>query len=128
MDIEETNEIIRSLAEGKHPSAHTELTAESIFQEPRVIRALFTALEIIEHAEERDKRRRTGPQNSGKLWTQEEDDRLAQAFDAGMSVKVLAAEHQRSAFAIKSRLLRLGKITESDLMEGEMPLRVGMRM
>jgi len=128
MDIEETSEIVRNLAEGKHPSGLSDLPAESVFQEPRVIRALFTTLEIIERAEQQDKRRRTGPQNSGKLWTQEEDDRLARAFDAGMSVKLIAAEHQRSAFAIKSRLLRMGKITESDLMEGEMPLRVGMRM
>ncbi len=43
-------------------------------------------------------------------WTSDEDDRLVQAHAEGAQLKHLAAAHQRSLGAIKSRLLHLGRI------------------
>jgi len=50
------------------------------------------------------------PRRVYEYWTQEEDGRLREGFDAGLSAKQLAERHQRSLGAIKSRLLHLGLV------------------
>jgi hypothetical protein len=50
--------------------------------------------------------------NAGRPWTEEEEARLAAAFDAGTGIEALAQEHKRSRWAIEARLARLGKIPE----------------
>lgn len=51
-----------------------------------------------------------GPNRNGETWKPEEDERLAQAFDSGAAIKELAASHERTNGAIRSRLVRLGRI------------------
>jgi hypothetical protein len=52
-----------------------------------------------------------GPDQAGKPWSRAEDAELAAACDAGESIRDLAASHRRTEGAIRSRLLRLGKLT-----------------
>ncbi len=52
-----------------------------------------------------------GPASAGKPWDRVEDDQLIASFESGMSIKELALKHQRTAGAIQSRLIRLGKFT-----------------
>jgi hypothetical protein len=46
----------------------------------------------------------------GKLWTKEEDERLAKAYDEGASVLQLAKDHKRGPGGVHSRLKKLGKV------------------
>ncbi|HLB33135.1 MAG TPA: hypothetical protein VJK54_02755 [Chthoniobacterales bacterium] len=47
---------------------------------------------------------------AGKPWTPQENERLIIGFDSGISIENLARNHQRTAVAIESRLIRLGKL------------------
>ena len=46
--------------------------------------------------------------NAGKAWSQMEDERLRQAFENDLSISEMCEEHDRSAYAIRMRLRRLG--------------------
>jgi cytoskeletal protein RodZ len=61
--------------------------------------------------------KKAAPANAGRPWSQEEDLRLAQGFDAGRTIESLAEEYQRSRWAVEARLVRLEKIpaTQSKL-------------
>jgi len=59
----------------------------------------------------RCKRQRSLPENAGNPWTTEEDNLLIEQFDKGLTVMEMAGHHKRTEGAIKSRLLKLGKIS-----------------
>ena len=50
------------------------------------------------------------PENSGKPWTSEMDERLCNMFDSGSSAKEMCKYFKRSRGGISARLVRLGKI------------------
>lgn len=50
------------------------------------------------------------PQNAGKPWTKEEENRLVRNFRKGSSIPQLARQHQRTENAIRIRLEQLGEI------------------
>ncbi len=66
--------------------------------------------------------------NKGKLWTAEEERKLLDAFDSGMSVARIAKAHSRGTGGICSRLIRLGRITRdqyaSYVLTGERPTKM----
>ncbi len=64
---------------------------------------------------ERSKRQESLPENAGKAWSTEEDHLLIEKFDKGVPVKELARHHKRTEGAIKSRLVKLGKISPTDM-------------
>ena len=105
--------IIQQLANGIDPHSGEVFRADSPYQHPDTVRALFTAVRALE-ALSAPKQRAAGaenaPQNAGKPWSSDEDEALAGAFDAGKQIPELAAQHQRSRFAIEARLAKLGKI------------------
>ena len=101
MDICKAREIIRTLADGVDPTTGKVLPADSVYNSPEVIRALFTVLET------------TAPQldpyrNAGKPWTNIEDDKLNDEFASKMKIADIAKEHGRTYRAIESRLDHLG--------------------
>lgn len=51
------------------------------------------------------------PANHGKPWTPEEDQKLADAFDAHTTIPELAKAHQRGVGGIQNRLIKLGRLT-----------------
>jgi len=105
--------IIQQLANGVDPHSGEVFRADSPYQHPDTVRALFTAVRALE-AQSATRQRAAGaenaPQNAGKPWSSDEDAALAGAFDAGKQIPDLAAQHQRSRFAIEARLAKLGKI------------------
>jgi hypothetical protein len=105
--------IIQQLANGIDPHSGEVFRADSPYQHPDTVRALFTAVRALE-AESASRQRaasaENAPQNAGKPWSGDEDAALASAFDAGKQIPELAAQHQRSRFAIEARLAKLGKI------------------
>ncbi len=119
--------IIQQLADGIDPQTGKAFGADSPYQHPDTVRALFVALRALDAppapAAPASRQRaaatdENAPSNSGKPWSDDEDKALAAAFDAGKKILELATAHRRSRFAIEARLAKLGKIEPPANMRG----------
>jgi hypothetical protein len=110
MTTTEARKIIEVLADGRCPQTGQKLPADSTFQQPDVVRALFFAAWALERAEQSERRATSLPEQAGKAWDSAEEQRLCESFDVGKTVVELARIHGRTRGAIQSRLERLGKI------------------
>jgi hypothetical protein len=119
MEREQTIRILNALANGVHPATGEKFAADSPYQHPDTVRALFEAMRSFEGggsapaAPERKSAPPLPQSGSGSRWSGEEEQRLALAFDAGRTVDELARAHGRSRAAIEARLVRLGKMDAS---------------
>jgi hypothetical protein len=111
MEVSKALGIVRALADGTDPYTGEVYPAESPYQNAETVRALFTAIDAVEEADRRRKRKRSLPERAGKPWDDEEDSVLIKRFEEDVSVKKIAVEHRRTEGAIRSRLEKLGKIT-----------------
>lgn len=107
-------EIVGALSEGVDLYTGEVFPPDSPYQHPDTVRALFTAINALERLNERNKRQKILPENAGKSWNKREDDLLIKQFDNGMSFQDLSKNHMRTEGAVKSRLVKLGKITLDD--------------
>ena len=111
--------ILQQLADGTDPHTGKAFGADSPYQHPDTVRALFEAMRAVEGGGAQTpapppERKPALPQSgSGSRWSGEEEQRLANAFDAGRTVDELARAHQRSRVAIEARLVRLGRLDAS---------------
>jgi len=110
MSPNEAKSIIEALANGVDPETGEVLSAQSVFNNPQVIRALFIATNALDSLAKREKREKALPGNAGNAWSETEDSDLLSAFDAGGSIKDISAIHGRTQGAIATRLIRLGRI------------------
>jgi hypothetical protein len=113
MELQTAHQIIDTLAQGIHPVTGEAMPEDSPYNAPPVIRALFAVSQALQGQQPRQPRQR--PPNAGKAWREEEDAKLASAFDGGTELKQLAADLGRTRFAVETRLIKLGKL----------PVRVG---
>jgi hypothetical protein len=113
--------ILQQLADGIDPHTGQSFGAASPYQHPDTVRALFLALRELDGANgaahmapvqlpAKSRAAQNAPSNSGKPWSDDEDQALAAAFDTGKKILELATAHGRSRFAIEARLAKLGKI------------------
>ncbi len=119
MEKAAATKILQQLADGTDPHTGRAFGADSPYQHPDTVRALFVALRALE-APAASAPPATRPRiaaagdntssNAGKPWTDDEDTTLVAAFDAGKKILELATAHRRSRFAIEARLAKLGKI------------------
>ena len=107
--------ILNALANGVHPATGEVFAADSPYQHPDTVRALFEAVRALETPESKTRNPADMPANTFVRWTPEEEERLAAGFDAGRTSAELAKLHNRSRAAIEARLLKLGKIDASAL-------------
>lgn len=110
MEKQTAAHIIQTLARGIDPHSGAVFPADSPYQHPDTVRALFQALQALSEPPPPRTARPPTPANAGKPWADDEDKTLAERFDAGQSLVELAQEHGRSRAAIQARLVRLGKI------------------
>ncbi|MGH8431826.1 MAG: hypothetical protein ACREUF_15630, partial [Solimonas sp.] len=110
MEQTQALDIIRSLAAGADPLTGEAFPADSPYQQPEVIRALHLAAEALQRAASSARKTQGLPASTGRPWSPEEDQELVTAFDSGSAPKQLSAAHQRTMGAIRSRLMKLGKI------------------
>ena len=103
-------DILKLLADGMHPVTGEQLKKNHVVNEPDVIRALNTAVGALLSEETKIKRQRDLPERVGQPWTENEDNDLINAFEKGTSLNDLVIKHQRTRGAIRTRLVRLGKI------------------
>ena len=116
MERQQALRILNSLANGVHPATGEVFAADSPYQHPDTVRALFEAVRSLDRAEDDSKRKDLDvPSSTFVRWTPEEEERLAAAFDTGKTSAELAKLHNRSRAAIEARLLKLGKIDVSGL-------------
>jgi len=111
MDTDRAIEILRLLSDGIDPFTGEMFPKDSPFQHPDIVRALFKAVDALRKIQGRQVRQKNLPESAGKPWTEEEDNQLINGYDAGRSFKELSEKHKRTEGAIKSRLLKLGKIS-----------------
>lgn len=106
MDIQYAKELLTTLADGINPLTGEVLSQNDSCNQPDIVRALYTALAELDKRPEKTKGLQ--PENAGKPWTPEDDERLKECFVSGMTQKELCNEFKRSSGSISSRLTRLG--------------------
>ena len=112
MQIEQVISILDSMAAGVDPKSGQAIPHD-LFQSPDVIHAFVTAANVLRAngaPPAAAPPARPRPQAAGARWTDEEDARLASAFDGGVPVAEIARLHSRTTGAINSRLVKLGKV------------------
>jgi hypothetical protein len=113
MQLDAALPIVRALADGVNPITGEAYPEQSPYAEPRTLRALYSAVDLMSREVEREKRRERLPANFGKPWTEAEDQALTGEFDAGMVMTEIARRHARTQSSIRLRLEKLGKIEPS---------------
>src|SRR5215204_2923798 len=111
MERQQALNILNALANGVHPATGEVFAANSPYQHPDTVRALFEAIRLMDGAAAPAEQKK--PTSTFIRWTQEEEKRLIAGFDAGKSSAELAQLHDRSRAAVEARLLKLGKIDVS---------------
>lgn len=120
MNEDQALPVVRMLADGVDPITEQEFATDSPYQHPRIIRAMLIAQRVLEDHAKRQRRQQALPENAGKPWSEDEDGKLIEGFDAKRSIRELATQHQRSLLAIEARLVRLGKLPpEAGLRPGK---------
>jgi len=110
MQLEAALPIVRALADGINPVTGELYPDQSPYAEPRALRALYSAVDLMQKEIDREKRRERLPANFGKPWTADEDASLAAEFDSGAAFIEIARKHLRTQSSIRLRLEKLGKI------------------
>ena len=113
MHLESALTIVKALADGVNPVTGEQYPEESPYAEPRALRALFSAVDLMQREVERERRRERLPANFGKPWSEGEDRDIAVAFDSGTGIPEMARKHSRTQGSIRLRLEKLGKLPPS---------------
>jgi hypothetical protein len=113
MQLDAALPIVRALADGVNPVTGEAYPENSPYAEPRALRALYSAVDLMQKEVEREKRKERLPANFGKPWTEGEDVLLVAEFDNGSTVPEMARKHMRTHSSIRLRLEKLGKIQPS---------------
>ena len=122
-------EIINALIDGAHPFSGESLSQESVLEDPRVLRALFTAVRALEKEmtpaaqidtqlsssklySEEDRGTAARTDNAGAPWQQSEELYAVSRFKSGYSVSHIANKLGRSKGAVQKRLRIMGAIPQ----------------
>jgi hypothetical protein len=120
MELSESRNIVKALAQGVHPTTGEVFPPESPYNDPKVIRALFSILDVASSSRNSRKsveeRRRENldfgrPRNAGLSWTKEDRAKAASQFAAGTTIEELANTLERSRGAIHAELIRQGLVS-----------------
>ena len=107
MDITRAKEIVSTLAEGVDPTTGEILPTDHVCNNVEVVRAFYAVLQ-----QEIPASKKKMPENSGKKWTEEDDELLKELFERGMKRSQLQKTFMRSRASIEARLVKLGLIEE----------------
>ena len=123
MELNKAKETIEILADGINPATGEVLPREGPYNDPIVIRALFTIIDSLKTirpprrtAEQRqnDNIENGKPRNAGLPWTTELRAEAAAKFKKGSPVNELAESFERTPGAITSELIKQGLIDASE--------------
>lgn len=125
MNKSEVVDVLSALASGVHPVTGEVLAEDSPYNEPRIIRALFGSLELIQtpvqrvpkKSQEEINREEGRPLRSNMRWTEEEDRELLDLLEKGTLTSEIAGRLERTQGAIHSRLQRQGLLEREELLK-----------
>lgn len=124
MHQREVVEVLSALASGSDPISGEIFEEDSPYNHPRVIRALFGSIELIESRTGRVKKtleqinREAGrPLRTNMRWSEEEDRRLFELLEEGVLTGEIASRFERSRGAIHSRLQGKGLLERKEMLE-----------
>jgi len=115
MELDESRNIVKTLAQGVHPTTGEVFPSDSPYNDPEVIRALFSILDSVKQVgrprKSLDERRRDNvelgrPVNSGLPWTEEDREVVRSGFRDGATIEKLAASLGRSSGSIVAEVIR----------------------
>lgn len=109
MDDNKALDIVTALANGVNPLTGEALAQDSIYQAGDVIRALYVATQALRNRRHR-RVRSAQVANAGTPWSEEEEQRLLEQFDAGVTLAEMASQHERTVAGVQARLERLGRL------------------
>lgn len=118
MEFNEAKDLVSALANGTDPVTGEVLPAKSPYNDPKVIRALFTVLNSSNGRatrktpeEKMEENLAAGrPKNAGLPWTDDLRAELAEKFHSGVTLRELALQFERTNGAILSELARQGLV------------------
>lgn len=110
MDEVKALTILSTLANGVHPTTGEVFPADSPYQSPEVVRALFVATRSLESRSSPAKPRAALPANAGKPWADEDDRKLLAEHDRGRTLAELAHSLGRTVAGIQARLEKHGRL------------------
>lgn len=110
MELSSALPIVRALADGVNPVNGEMFPETSPYAEPRTLRALYSAVDLMEKEVQREKRREKLPANFGKPWTEGEDRLLTERHQSGIAMHEIARQHARTQSSCRLRLEKLGLI------------------
>lgn len=123
MHKREVVEVLSALASGAHPITGEIFEEDSLYNHPRVIRALFGSIELIESRSGRVKktleeinREQGRPLRSNMRWSEEEDRRLIELLEEGVLTSEIASRIERTRGAIHSRLQGQGLLEREEML------------
>ena len=102
--------LLSALSDGVDPSTGEVLPEDHLLQQPKVVRALFHAINALRDQSSKAKKKSSAPEKAGTGWAKQEDEYLIRQFNEKVSIAEIAKLHGRTRGAITSRLVRLGKI------------------
>ena len=117
MEIREAQSLVKTLAQGVDPNSGECFAPDSPYNEPNIIRALFTLYDFVRQARKPritpDERRQENlelgrPRNYGLPWTEDLRAQVAKDFEKGKPVEELAVTLERTQGAIRAELIRQG--------------------
>src|SRR4051812_38369788 len=113
MELQAARQIIDTLAQGVHPVTGEVMPEDSPYNAPPVIRALVAVSQAL-MVPGAARAQRELPPNAGKPWSDEDDQALAVAFDAGAAMKTMMETLGRTRYSVEARLVKLGKVAPRD--------------
>ena len=116
MELQAARQIVDTLAQGIHPVTGEVMPEDSPYNAPPVIRALVAVSQALQGPPPRASREL--PPNAGKPWSDEDDQALAVAFDAGTDIRTMMNALGRTRYSVEARLVKLGKVAAR---EGSVP-------
>lgn len=111
MENRRAREILNGLVLGIDPLTHNPLPEGTVLEKAEIVRAMLVAVGLLDLSLQRDSRRSQLPRNIGRSWSNEENNRLVDAFRSGLPLTEIAANHGRTLRAIEARLEKHGLIT-----------------
>lgn len=110
MELVRAREIISMLANGIDPCTGEIFPEDSPYQQPEVIRALFTVEKYL-NTVNKVKRDKPLPTNAGLPWDEKQEQQLLTLYHSGLAVKQIAFDLGRTVGAVNARLEKLGILT-----------------
>jgi hypothetical protein len=124
MERHEVITVLESLANGVDPQTGDRIPIDA-FHTGQTVRALFAATTILKATDtpeppwQATRKRTTTLTAAGTAWSAEEDARLGQEFDGGMTVSQIALQHGRTSGGITARLVKIGRIDPTSVKTRE---------